>query len=317
VSESDDVIAQALDLAKRGMAYEACECLWPLVRDAASRDEAVFTLAYCFERANNLPTAAYLYEWVADHHPEFNVAARRLDKCRAALEARGLHEDFGDSGHVDCACGTFRYRAELGLCPYCGKTPGDVEEGTIAHEAGEPEEREEEKKTSSDEVLQNVRRDLDRAWRSIQEKFEDFQQREDLSGPAHHAQVLTREITDRAKKFSQSDTGQKLKQAAGQVREKTEEQLRAAGGRDDVQQARTRLEEWTRDAADRIEELAQSERVQSAGRTAYETMERFVSRVQGYLDRLTGRTRANDSFDDADRVFDADHPAGGPGEKED
>ena len=33
-------VEEALELAKRGLAYEACERLWPLVRDPATRDEA-------------------------------------------------------------------------------------------------------------------------------------------------------------------------------------------------------------------------------------------------------------------------------------
>ena len=298
MSESDAVIGRALDLAKRGMAYEACECLWPLVRDPESRDEAVFTLAYCFERANNLPTAAYLYAWVADHHPEFNVATRRLEKCRSTLESRGLHEDFNDAGHVDCACGSFRYRAELGLCPYCGIAPGEPEQSQdVADEAGSSETPEHDPR--SDDVLVRVRRDLDRTWKSIQERFDEFQQRDDLTGPAHHAQVLAKEITERAKKFTQSDTGQSLKRAADQAREKTSDQLRAAGERDEFQQARTRLEEWTREAATRIEEFARNERVQSFGRTAYETLEHFVARVQGHIDRLTGRPQGEEDEDRA------------------
>lgn len=288
MNETDRTIEQALDLAKRGMAYEACERLWPLVRDPESRDEAIFTLAYCFERANNLPTAAYLYQWVAEHHPEFNVAARRLEKCRDVLDARGLHEDFGDAGHVDCACRLFRYRAELGLCPYCGKTAGESGAGhperdeAVVETSTQPE-------TAADDALGKVRRDLERAWKSIQDKFDEFQQRDDLTGPAHHAQVLAKELTGRVRKFSESDTGQNLKRAADQAREKTAEQLRAAGARDDVQQARSRLEEWTREAADRIEELARSERVQSASHTAYTVLERFVARLQGHIDRATGR----------------------------
>jgi hypothetical protein len=287
---SSERIEQALDLARRGMAYDACERLWPLVRDPGTRDEAVFTLAYCFERANNLPTAAYLYSWVANHHPEFNVAARRLETCRATLDARGLHEDFSDSGHVDCACGLFRYRAELGLCPYCGKTPGEGESpgATVSPDASD--QTAQTATPPSEEALANIRHELDRAWKSIQQRFDEFQQRDDLTGPAHHAQILARELSDRAKKLADTETGQSLKRAADQARAKTTEQLRAAGERDDVQEARTRLEDWTHNAAERIEEFTRSERVQSAGRTAYETAQRFVARLQRAIDRATGRT---------------------------
>jgi hypothetical protein len=267
------------------MAYDACERLWPLVRDPETRDEAVFTMAYCFERANNLPTAAFLYGWVADRHPEFNVAARRLQKCRDALD-----EDFNDSGHVDCPCGNFRYRAELGLCPYCGKTTAE------RPESGTPEAEDAASSSASidptTDVFKKIRLDLDRVWKTIQDKFDEFKQRDDLTGPAQHAQVLAKEISERVRKFSESETGQGLRRAAGDAREKTTEQLRAASEREDVQQARTHLEEWTRDAADRIEEFARSERVQSAGRTAYDVLERLVGRVQGYIDRALGRAPA-------------------------
>jgi hypothetical protein len=281
-------VEQALELAKRGMAYEACERLWPLVRDPETRDEAVFTMAYCFERANNLPTAAYLYGWVADRHPEFNVAARRLQKCRDALDARGMHEDFNDSGHVDCPCGSFRYRAELGLCPYCGRA-GDERAGAQTVEREVPAAARAAAESESD-AFQRIRGDLDRAWKTIQDKFDEFKKRDDLTGPAQHAQVLAREISERVRKFSESETGQGLKRAAGDARERTSEQLRAASERDDVQQARTRLEEWTRDAAERIEEFARSERVQTAGRTAFSALEQFVARIQRQIDRITGRT---------------------------
>jgi hypothetical protein len=287
-------VEQALDLAKRGMAYEACERLWPLVRDPATRDEAVFTLAYCFERSNNLPTAAYLYGWVADRHPEFNVAARRFANCRAALDARGLHEDFSDAGHVDCACGSFRYRAELGLCPYCGMTagsstplPDSAREEIAGASAGASSAG------PSTDPFRNIRRDLERTWKTIQEKFDEFKQRDDLSGPAQHAQVLAKELSERVRKFSESESGQSLKRTAEGVRERTTEQLRAASDREDVQQARTRLEGWTRDAANRIEEFTRSERVQSVGRTTYNALEKFVSRVQAHIDRTLGRTPAD------------------------
>ncbi len=335
MTDRQERIERALDIAARGAPYEACEVLWPLVRDATARHEAIFAMASCFERAGNLPTAAYLYAWIADRNPAFTAAAERRDHCRNALEERGIFEDFQDAGHVDCPCGEFRYRAELGLCPYCGRRPGesaeaapDVSEMTVV-----PLEDTGEGAAGSGETAEErPASPLEEVWNTMQEKFEAFTQREDLGEAGQRVQTLAKEMSERARQvveserakdfrrkiedvgeeaakrlrqFAESDTVQDTTRKTREMGEEAVTRAKAAAERDEVQQARRRLEQWSNEAARRVEGWVKSEEVRSVSKRAFDAAERFLAQVQERLDHFTGRApEERPKDDDTDRPED-------------
>ena len=128
MSVQEDTIDRAIEMATKGSSEEAVELLRPLVRGNSDDHQALFALAYCFEKGDTLTTAVYIYEKIVEKHPDFDVAAGHLENCRRELEARGLSEDLQDAGHIDCPCGAFRQRAEYGACPYCGSVAGEPEQ---------------------------------------------------------------------------------------------------------------------------------------------------------------------------------------------
>ena len=121
---AEDRLEKAIELAKSGDPGDGIRLLWPDMLDEESRDQVLFAMAYCFEKATNFATANYLYEELALRRPGFEAGVERQQKCRQMVEEKGLIEDFTDMGHRDCLGCSLRYRAEYLLCPYCG-TPKD------------------------------------------------------------------------------------------------------------------------------------------------------------------------------------------------
>lgn len=315
MTDTRDRINRALDLAAAGAIDEACEQLWPLMRIAEGREEALFTMACCFERAHQLPPAAYLFGWVAERYPDFAPAREHRDRCVRQMTERGLHEDFNDSGHVACSACTLRYRAELPLCPYCGGTITDPEETTALVTVAGPAPQ-------SRDVLDEIGRSLDRAWKNAQERFDAFTKREGLSGPALRVQELAKEARSRAHNFAESDRGkqfkqsisefgdeaakrlrsiaenEKVKSAARQTRELGEEaisRVKGVASREEVKDAQERVSDFGRDTADRVQEWVRDDQVRSTSRKVYDSVDHFISGVQKWLDQITGRKEPDQS----------------------
>lgn len=309
MTDAYDRINQALDLAAAGAIDDACERLWPLMREPEGREEALFTMACCFERAHQLPPAAYLFGWVAERYPDFVPAREHRDRCVRLMAERGLHEDFNDSGHVACRACTLHYRAELPLCPYCGGTVAgpDVNMALVPVPAPEPKSR---------DVLDEIGRGLDRAWKNAQERFDAFTKREDLSGPALRVQEFAREAKTRAQSFAESDRGKQLKQtvsefgdeaakrlrsiaenekvksAARQTRDLGEEALnkvKTVASREEVKDAQGRVVDLGRGTAQRVREWTEDDQNKSAAKRVYDSVDRFIGGIQAWLDQITGR----------------------------
>ncbi len=306
--ESREVINQALDLAAAGAIDDACQKLWPLVRDPEGREEALFTMACCFERANQLPPATYLFGWVAERYPDFEPATERFDRCRRQMAERGLHEDFRDSGHVACSACTLRYRAELPLCPYCGGTLAPGSTAVIVPTL--PEE------PRSRELLDEIGADLDRVWKNVQQRFTEFTERKDLSGAALRVQELAREARERTRVLAESERGKQIKQtvsgigdeAARRARSLAENEtvkslaqksrdlgeealtrVKAVASREETKDAWQRVEDIGHETTERVESWAAREDVRTTWRKVYDTVESVVSSLQQRIDRITGR----------------------------
>jgi len=304
MSESRERINEALDLAASGAIEDACRALWPLVREAEGREEALFTLACCYERASQIPPAAYLFGWVAERYPDFAPAHERLDRCRKLMAERGLYEDFQDSGHVACAACTLRYRAELPLCPYCG---GEV---AVQRDAAPLEATEEQRPK---EFLDQIGADLDRAWRNVQHRFDEFTKREDLSGTALRVQELAREARDRARTFAESDTAKRLTKTVGDFGDEAARRARAVAESEPVKKLARQSRELGEEAIARVRSVASGgegkegtgsteagdpsqqdsltagERPGGGWTSLYRSIEKGIAELQRRMDRITGR----------------------------
>ncbi len=315
MTDAHDLINQALDLAAAGNIDEACEKLWPLMREHEGREEALFTMACCFERANQLPPAAYLFGWVTERYPDFEPAHERRDRCVRLMAERGLREDFNDFGHVSCAACTLRYRAELPLCPYCGGTMTTPEASRVLPEDSKSE-------AESKDVLDDIGRSLDRAWKNAQERFDAFTKREDLSGTALRVQELAKEAKTRAQTFADSDRGKQMKQslnefgdeaakrlrsiaenekvksAASKTRELGEEaisRVKSVASREEVKDVQNRAVDLGRETAERVRVWTEDKENRAAPKKIYDSLDRFIGGIQKWLDQITGRKDSSQS----------------------
>ncbi len=156
-----DIIDKAIDLATTGDPSEAIRLLWPVMLDGTQRDQALFALAFCFEKAQNYATGYYLYTKTLEGYPSFTAAAVRQQACRRVVQDQGLIEDFEDMGHRECTICTLRYRSEFSLCPYCGS---EKDEKAPARKEKKPDAQEKEplpgwEDSSIFETLQDMGRD--------------------------------------------------------------------------------------------------------------------------------------------------------------
>ncbi len=311
MNDSRALINEALDLAATGAIDDACRRLWPLMREAEGREEALFTMACCYERAGQVPPAVYLFGWLTERYPDFTPAHERLDRCRRLMAERGLHEDFADSGHAACASCTLRYRAELPLCPYCGGQMSEAARGEASSSAPPlPEE------PASKDVFEDIGRDLERAWKNVQRKYHEFTERQDLSGAALRVQELAREAAVRTRALAESEKTREVTKSIGEiggeaarrVRELAQHEkvqsvarqtkhlgeealtrVKAVASREDVTDARERVEDLGKDTVDRVESWAQNEQVRTTWRKVYSAAEGIVAILQQRIDRVTGR----------------------------
>ena len=296
MATQQDNIDRALEFAAAGKSEEALLLLRPLIRDDATRDEALFALAYCFERGGNLATAAYLYDWIVQHHPDFNVAKNRLSECLGEMEGQGLAEDFEDAGHVTCPCGIFRQRAEYGACPYCarlhdarGPENSATEEGaaseTSSPEAGDDEvaplrdwwEREELGATV--EKLQELKEEAATRLRELSET-------EPVKRVAAKAGELVREASSRLESFTESEPVQDAAKKTKELGRDTSSAVKRLFEKEEVQDAKTKVADWTKEKAADTSDWVKSDRVQEVAKKTVKTFEAILARLQALIDRL-------------------------------
>ena len=311
-----DAVDQALELATRGHPQQGIERLWPLVRSEATRDQALFALAYCFERADNLATAAYLYGWIVAHHPEFNVAASRLGQCRDAVTARGIIEDFEDSGHNTCPCGLLHYRAEFGVCPYCGRRPGEPEPGPLEAEgAGSIQAPENDGEQRTARPLQGSRtKALDRiqGWtkreelgdvgeriqdlaRETAQRIKDVAEKEQVKKSLEKLDQVRQEAGKRTKEFMETERVQEASQKARELGDEASEKIRTIAEREDVRKARANIEKWGRETIGRIDQWMKSEKVRAAHSYAHRVLPLPACQHRASCNRGSNRQSGNSS----------------------
>ncbi len=274
MSEEHDTIEQAIEWAVGGAPDDGIQLLWPLIRDDATRDPALFALAFCYERAENFATATYLYGWIVERHPDFNVAAQRLEECREEARARGITEDFEDAGHVSCPCGLFRQRAEYGACPYCGRPrdesgpPPEGQDGAQSEDLSAPGERFRELKADA------------------AKRMKELSETESIKRIAARAEELARVASRRMKALAESDAAKDVLEKTKELGRETSSRARRIIDRPEVQDSKKKLHDWGEEKTSEIAGWARSERVQSAAKKVVETFEGVLARIQALIDRM-------------------------------
>jgi tetratricopeptide (TPR) repeat protein len=245
----ENLLEKAMELATTGRAPEAIETLWPLMRDDESRPKALFTLAFCFERAGNHATAAYLYRQALDADPDNAIARDRMAHSRKEAEAKGVFEDFSDRGHIPCPCKALRQRAEYGACPYCGRTrEGDDPLGpTLLEESEEPLP----------------------GWDdpSFAERLEDA------------AQLASEKI----KTWLEREEVKELSSRLGQIGEEMSATAKHVAEHEKVKAASDRVQKVAHTASDRVTEFLDSESVRQAARKVREVGRETVEKAKAAL----------------------------------
>ena len=307
MSEEHDTIEQAIEMAVRGAPDDGIRLLWPLIRDDATRDPALFALAFCYEKAENFATATYLYEWIVEQHSEFNVAAKRLEECREETRRRGITEDFEDAGHVSCPCGLFRQRAEYGACPYCGRLrdetrlrSGEAEIRVVPTEAAREESARAVAAGGETETVpvpegQNraQSKDLSAVVEKIHELKEDaatqmkeLSETESIKRVAARAEELAREASSRMKALAESDAAKDALEKAKELRRETSSRVKRIIEKPEVQELEKKLKDWGKEKTSDITKWVKGERVQTASKKILETFEGVLARIQAVIDRM-------------------------------
>lgn len=307
MSEQHDTIEEAIEVAVKGAPDDGIRLLWPLIRDEATRDPALFALAYCFEKADNIATAAYLYEWIAEQHAEFNVAVKRLEECREEMRRRGIAENFGDAGHVICPCGLFRQRAEYGACPYCGKlrdetrlqsgepeihvvsTSATPEEEACAvaatDEAGSGSACEGQDRAQSGELSAAVEK-FHGLKEEVETRMKGLSKTEPMKRVVARAEDLARETSSRMKALVESDAAKDALEKTKELRRETSNTVKRMLEKPEVQEAKKKLKHWGEEKTSEIAAWAKRERVQTAAKRIVETFEGVLARIQAVIDRM-------------------------------
>ena len=296
MASQKDTIDRAIELAAAGSSDQALELLRPVIRDEAKRDQALFALAYCFEKADNPSTAVHLYDWIVKRHPEFNVAANRLSECRDEAERRGLSEDFQDAGHVSCPCGLFRQRAEYGACPYCGRLREGVTAGSeaaavptdsqIPHVDSEGEDAATpQDKGPNDEVGAAVEKLRDLKEEAVS-RLRELSETEHVKRVTTRAGELAREASNRLKAFTESEAAQDAAEKTREMGRDTSSAVKRFAEKPVVQNAKTKITRWGQERASDIREWVKSDRVQGAAKKAVKTFEGILARIQAVIDRM-------------------------------
>lgn len=296
MAAQQDKIDRALECAATGRPDEALVLLRPMIRDDAVRDQALFALAYCFEKADNLATAAYLYDWIVQHHPDFNVAENRLSECLVEAKRLGLTEDFEDAGHVPCPCGLFRQRAEYGACPYCerlrdGTGPErGAREDRAASEASPPEPENEDVATLRDgwqgtELGATVEK-LQELKEEAATRLKELSETEPVKRVATKAGELAREASSRLEAFTESEAARDAAKKTREMGRDTSSAVKRFLEKPEVQDVQTKVADWAKEKTADTSEWVKSDRVQAAAKKTLKISEAVLARIQALIDRM-------------------------------
>lgn len=248
---AEDTIENAIQAANTGDPLAGTRMLWPLIPEQDHRDEALFALAFCFEKATNFATANYLYGEIVKMYPDFEPAQTRQENCRDIVEERGLIEDFEDIGHRECLSCRLRYRAEYMLCPYCG-APKDTE----------------------------------KPYRELHDLQEDDLKKREWKDPSVIESLgeLGRDAADKVQHFVESDTVKDFSNKIRIASKQTAEKAKGLADKKKIREVSDRGTEVGKDVVGKAEKLAKNQglrdvakRIEDLSWQASDTMKGFVT----------------------------------------
>lgn len=273
---AEDRIDQAIEMATTGDPGEAVRLLWPDMLDEAKRDEAMFALAFCFEKANNFATANYLYEELVLRQPSFDLAVERQQKCRKVVEERGLIEDFQDMGHRECMGCTLRFRAEYILCPYCG-TPKDSKK-KYAEKREDPGEELPGWEDSS--ILDKI----EEMGRDAADRIQDFVESDVVKGLSEKVVSASLATGRKAKELSKTRGARDAKERSEKIGKDLFEKAEKLSENSTVRDIAQKIEDVSWSASDKMKELLSSESTQKAADKAQKIGKSLLKKVRDVVD---------------------------------
>ena len=290
-----DIIDRAIDLAAAGSPDQARELLRSVILEDQLRDQALFALAYCFEKESNLATAIYLYGCIHENYPDLEVSKKRLKECKAQAEEQRLSEDFEDSGHVRCEHDGLRHRAEYSVCPYCGLSPGETRVEVLDDEPESEEEPIAPERTTAPERLRDWARSED-----APHVVRDFAEKESVERFAQKAGDLSRHASKRIEEIAASDRAQNIAEQTRELGDELSDRVNQVLEREDVQETRGKFESWSQNKASRLETWLQSDAVKKKSKVIGDAIEGFLAKIQESIDRAKGNVPEEDEPEETD-----------------
>lgn len=272
---SEDRFQKAIDMATLGDPSGGIRFLWPDMLDDEVRDQALFAVAFCFEKSENYATAQYLFDEVVARHPNFELAATHLETCRGVCVEKGLIEDFADIGHRQCSGCALRYRTEYMLCPYCGTVKDEARK--YFEEPGEPVE---EVPGWKDPSLMDSLEDMGRDAADLIQEFVESDLVQDLSKKVVSASIATgKKAKELAGHEKVKVAGEKSKELGKGVFEKAEK----LSENPTIQDIAHKIEDVGNAASEKVKEMltpekkkAMKEKAEEVGKTIVDSMRKVL-----------------------------------------
>ena len=278
-STQQDIIDSAIDMATTGDPGEAIRLLWPVMMEDVQRDQALFALAFCFEKAQNLSTAFYLYTETLNGYPAFTVAAARQQACRRVLEEKGLIEDFQDIGHRACTeCG-LRYRSEYLLCPYCGTSKDEAKKQEPTPE--EEKVKEEALPGWEDPTLLNALQDL---GRDVADRIQDVIESDAVKKVSGTMAEASKATSNKAKEWAESDTAQDLKKRSAKLGDDVMHKAYELSEKPAIRDLAFKIEKLSTSASDKMKQAIEKDSTQKAKAKAQRFGANIMNRIREALD---------------------------------
>ena len=274
-----DNIDSAIEMATTGDPGEATRMLWPEMIDSDTRVEALFALAFCFEKAENYATANYLYEELAFRNPGFTEGVERQQACRKIVEERGLIEDFQDIGHRDCQSCTLRYRSEYLMCPFCG-TYADKQNKFRTQQVKEKDEEQDLPGWNDPSILETI----EDIGRDAADKIQDIVESDmvqDISSKVVSASLATgrkaKELASHEKVKEVTDRGADLgKEIAGKAEKITDSPA--------LRDMAKKIEDASWTASDKMKDMLSPENKKKAADKAQRVGKSLLKKVRNVID---------------------------------
>ncbi len=258
-----DVIDTAIEMATTGDPSEAIRLLWPVMADEGQRDQAMFALAFCYEKAQNFATAHYLYEEIAFRYPSFTVAVDRQQACQKVVIEQGLIEDFSDMGHRECLACTLRFRSEYHLCPYCGASK-DFKPLAVVEQPNAPEEE----ATLPGWEDPNILEAMQEMGRDVADRIQDIVESDTVKKISEKVNEASKATAQKAMEFSKSEQAQKIKDKSAKMGDDVMTKAQAIADKPAMRDLANKIEDVGAAASEKVKQVMEKESSKKAKASA-------------------------------------------------